>query len=49
MVFGLTALASSWESFRHAIEALTVVFANRSDLVIKHKKILDMVQWEELD
>ncbi len=37
MVFGLTASASSWESFRRAIEALTKVFANRPDLVIKHK------------
>ena len=38
MVFGSTASASSWESFWRAIEALTEVFANRPDLVIKHKK-----------
>ncbi len=38
MVFGSTASASSWESFRRAIEAFTKVFANRPDLVIKHKK-----------
>jgi hypothetical protein len=37
MVFGLTASASSWEAFRQAIEALTNVFANRPNLVVKHK------------
>jgi hypothetical protein len=49
MVFGSTASASSWESFRRAIEALTVVFANRPDLIIKHEKFITMVKWEELD
>jgi hypothetical protein len=49
MVFGLTALASSWEAFRWAIEALTKVFANRPDLVIRHKKFIDMLKWEEID
>ncbi len=44
MVFGSTASASSWESFRRAIDALTEVFANRPDLVIKHKKYLDMLK-----
>ncbi len=37
MVFGSTVSASSWEAFRQAIEALTKVFANRPDLVVKHK------------
>ena len=49
MVFGSTASASSWESFRRAIEALTEVFANRPDLVIKHKKYLDMLKWDVID
>ncbi len=49
MVFGSTTSASSWESFRRAIEALTIVFANRSDLVSKHKRFLDMIQWEIFD
>ena len=31
MVFGSTTSASSWESFRQAIEALIIVFTNRSD------------------
>jgi hypothetical protein len=47
---GLTASAFSWESFRRAIEALTKVFANRpADMVIKHKKYLDMLKWEMID
>jgi hypothetical protein len=49
MVFGSTVSASSWESFRQVIEALTKVFAYRTDLVIKHKKYLDMLKWEEID
>jgi hypothetical protein len=49
MVFGSTASASSWEAFRRAIKALTKVFANRSNLVVRHKKFIDMLNWEEID
>ncbi len=49
MLFGLTASASSWEAFRQAIKALTKVFANRPDLVIRHKKLIGMLKWEEID
>jgi hypothetical protein len=49
MVFGLTASASSWEAFRRAIGALTKVFANRPNLVVRHKKFIDMLKWEEID
>ncbi len=49
MVFGSTTSASSWESFRQAIKDLMKIFANRLDLVIKHKKYLDMLKWEEAD
>jgi hypothetical protein len=49
MVFGLTASASSWEAFRRAIEALMKVFANRPNLVVRHKKFIDMLKWEEID
>jgi hypothetical protein len=49
MVFGSTASASSWESFRQAIEALTEVFSNRPDLFIKHKKYLNMLKWDAID
>ncbi len=49
MVFGLTASASSWEAFRQAIEALTKGFANRPNLVVRHKKLINMLKWEEID
>ncbi len=49
MVFGLTASASSWEAFRQAIKALTNAFSNRLDLVVRHKKIINMLKWEEID
>jgi hypothetical protein len=49
MVFGLTASASSWEAFRQAIKALTKGFANGPDLVVRHKKFIDMLKWEEID
>ena len=49
IVFGSIASASSWESFRRAIKALTKMFANRPDLVIKHKKYLNMLKWEKID
>jgi hypothetical protein len=47
MVFGSTTSASSWESFQQAIEARSVVYADRPDLVIKHKYYLNMISWEE--
>ncbi len=49
MVFGTTMSASSWEPFRQAIEALSVVYANRPNLVIKHKYYLKMISWEKSD
>jgi hypothetical protein len=49
MVFGSTASASSWEAFRQAIKAFTNVFAYRPNLVVRHKKFIDMLKWEEID
>ncbi len=49
MVFSLTASASSWEAFRQAIKALMKVFANRPDLVARHKKFINKLKWEEID
>jgi hypothetical protein len=49
MVFGSTASGSSWEAFRQAIEALTRVFADRPNLIIRHKKFFDTLKWEEID
>ena len=45
MVFGSIASESSWELFCRAIEAMSVVYANHPDLVLKHQKYLDMIQW----
>jgi hypothetical protein len=49
MVFGSTTSASSWEPFRRGIEALSVAYADRPDLVIKHKFYLDMISWAKED
>ncbi len=49
MVFGSTTSASSWEPFRCAIQALTVVYAHRRDLIKKHKSFLDMISWAPFD
>ncbi len=49
MVFGSTVSASSWEPFRRTIQALSVVYAHRHDLINKHRKILDMISWAPLD
>ena len=49
MVFGSTASCSSWEPFRRAIEILCALFANRPELVEKHKVWLDMINWAGLD
>ena len=40
-----TFLGSGGEPFRRTIEALSVVYANRPDLVAKHKYYLDMIRW----
>jgi hypothetical protein len=49
MVFGSTASASSWELFRHAIQALSIVYAHCRDLIEKHRKFLNMISWAPLD
>ena len=49
MVFGSTASASSWEPFQRAIEALSVLYLNRPELVKKHRKYLDMLSWATVD
>ena len=49
MVFGSKASASSWEPFRRAIEKLSVVYADRPDLVDKHRDYLDMITWAPID
>ncbi len=49
MVFCSTTSASSWEAFRRAMEALTKVFANMPKVVVRHKKFINMLKWEEID
>ena len=49
MVFGSNTSASSWELFRRAIENLIPVYLMRKDLVLKHKKLLDMLTWDLVD
>ncbi len=49
MVFGSTASASSWEPFQRTIQALSVVYAHRYDLIDKHRKFLDMISWAPLN
>ena len=46
MVFGSNTPASSWEPFCRTIEGLTKKYANRPDLVEKHKYYIDMVKWK---
>jgi hypothetical protein len=49
MVFGSNTSTSSWESFRRAIQSLIPIYSMRTDLVEKHKNILDMLVWEDKD
>jgi hypothetical protein len=49
MVFGSTTSALSWETFRQAIETLPEEYANQPNLVSKHEKYLDMINWVELN
>jgi len=49
MVFGSITFTSSWEPFRRGIEALSMAYADRPDLVIKHKYYLDMISWAKED
>jgi hypothetical protein len=48
MVFGSTASASSWEPFRCAIQALSVVYPHCRDLIKKHRKFFNMISWATL-
>jgi hypothetical protein len=46
MVFESNTSASSWEPFRRAIQSLIPIYSMRTDLVEKHKQLLDMLIWE---
>ncbi len=47
MVFGSNTSASSWEPIQRAIEALIIKYSTRSDLIERHKHLLDILIWEE--
>jgi hypothetical protein len=49
MVFGSTTSASSWEPFQRAIQALSVAYTHRRDLIEKQRKYLDMISWATQD
>ncbi len=46
MVFGSNTSASSWEPFRRVIKFLIPIHSKRTELVEKHKSLLDMLVWE---
>jgi hypothetical protein len=46
MVFGSNTSASSWEPFRRVIEALIIKYSTKSDLIKRHKHLLDILIWE---
>ncbi len=49
MVFGSNASASIWEPFRRAIQALIPVYLTRTNLINKHKNLLDTLVWSKDD
>jgi hypothetical protein len=46
-VFGSNTSASSWEPLRRAVKSMITVYAQRDDLVDKHKKLLDELKWSD--
>ena len=46
MVFGSNTSSSCREPFCRTIEGLTLKFANRPNLVDKHKKYIGMIKWD---
>ena len=46
-VFGSNTSASSWEPFRRAIKNSIPIYFFRDDLVIKHKDLLDALNWDD--
>ena len=46
-VFGSNTSASSWEPLRRAVKSMITVYAQRDDLVDKHKILLDKLMWSD--
>ena len=47
-VFGSNTSCSSWEPFRWAIQALTRIYLERTDLIKKHAELLSLLKWDDL-
>ena len=45
--FGSNTSASSWEPLRRAIRNLIPIFFVREDLIIRHKKYIDVLKWQD--
>ncbi len=46
-VFGSNISASSWEALRRAIQNMIPIYSQRTDLVEKHKDLIDLLKWDE--
>jgi hypothetical protein len=46
-VFELNTLASSWEALQQVIQKMIAVFSTGSNLVQKHRELLDTLKWQE--
>ncbi len=46
-VFGSNISASSWEPLWRAIKNLIPIYFERDDLIVKHKKYIDMLKWQD--
>jgi hypothetical protein len=46
-VFGSNTLASSWEPLQRAVKSMITVYAQRDDLVDKHKNLLNKLMWSD--
>ncbi len=46
-VFGSNTSASSWDPFRRAIKNLIPIYFARDNLIVKHKKYIDMLKWQD--
>jgi hypothetical protein len=44
-VFGSNTSASSWEPLQQAIQSLIHIYSQQDDLVVKHKTLLDILNW----
>jgi hypothetical protein len=46
-IFGSKTSASSWEALRRAIQNMIPVYSQQTDLVEKHKDLIDLLKWDE--